>query len=377
MSKNAIDPDEAEEVIQRKLDKEKKSASTQWSLSKFGESFNVNGINSAVGKLLWGQAYVENEQRLEKEKRAESRRGSAMSCSSVASEAPVRTDSEVPAHAVEIESGSYSSGDFAKFQVLGKTPTMSVGRGLNFVALDSSLQVQSTATFDTCTDAAAVPKMVEWIKDLSEATIVLIACKDSATGGTWRPETASAMADLGGYDALRSLGGSGAPFQFREAFAFVGVKGGTVGFSGGSGAPFQFREALARERRNTDKPVKLVVTSSELKLLQALGVVLVQAEGFPTVRLYGEPREGAPVIREIPSDSHGYLHEQRHETGSFCRVTVKADKTPSDSIEGWVGTKNVRLAAPHESDAPKINSPASGGYVGVGSLMRLMTLPER
>jgi len=333
VSRNAIDVQEAMEIVRIQQAKEQASASTQWSLGKLGES--LNATTSVVGKLLWGEKYLARESSQTADERID--------------------------NVVEVASAGYSYGCSAKFYLLGAPLDISAGRGLNFVTVVGhglNLKVDSSVNFDTCKDVQAVSRMVEWIDAVTPGAIVLIACKDSASGGTWCPDATAAMAEMDVFDALQSLGGSGTPFKFREAFACVGVKGGS-----------------AKESRSENGPVRLVVTLAELNQFQAASgtdftapvgkrestylrsrestaassagstpVKLVQSEGYSTVRIYSAPRNGSHILCEVSSHTRADLHEQCYgsfEQGSFCKVTVRSAGGPGGVVEGWVGAKNV------------------------------------
>lgn len=62
-------------------------------------------------------------------------------------------------------------------------------------------------------------------------------------------------------------------------------------------------------------------------------VVLRQAEGHPSVRVFSEPRSGADVVGEVPS---GQPVRRIGEEDDFIRVLYE-----DGPIDGWVGIKNI------------------------------------
>jgi len=131
---------------------------------------------------------------------------------------------------IDILAADYHNGNSATIEVMGSDVNFKTQRGMNFVAMDSKLAVLAKLSFDTCFEQG-VESMVDWINGLAVGTIVLSVGKESTVGsppflGFGGFGHAAAMSDKRGYDALRSLGWSGAPLEFRESFAFVGVKGG-------------------------------------------------------------------------------------------------------------------------------------------------------
>jgi interleukin-like EMT inducer protein len=93
-------------------------------------------------------------------------------------------------------------------------------RGYNLVALDASGRVLAAEVFDTFAATAEATRLSAWVARLSPGTIVAGAVRDEASGRL----TAEAVA------ALRTLGAaSDLRENFREAHAFVGVKGAPPG----------------------------------------------------------------------------------------------------------------------------------------------------
>ncbi|CAE8628282.1 unnamed protein product [Polarella glacialis] len=93
----------------------------------------------------------------------------------------------------------------------------------------------------------------------------------------------------------------------------------------------------------------------------AVDVKLVQAEGFPAVRVFAEPVAGSEMVGEVPSGEHALVLNMQ---SNFCRVSWQSVTGPA--VIGWVGVKNtvalppnqVRKASPEEAD---IISAASRG----------------
>merc|ERR1711907_652227 len=103
-----------------------------------------------------------------------------------------------------------------------------------------------------------------------------------------------------------------------ESFALVGVKGGN-----------------GLEKRSERTSVSLELSTAELNSLECR-VEVVQAEGYPNVRLFRQPFADSEVESEVPSGSKGVLYE---EENGFCRVTVKMAQ---GQVDGWVSRKNAR-----------------------------------
>jgi len=60
-------------------------------------------------------------------------------------------------------------------------------------------------------------------------------------------------------------------------------------------------------------------------------VIVQQADGHETVRVYGTPKSGAKVVHELPNGEQLKPVEQQ---GSFLRVV-------RGSFDGWIGVKNI------------------------------------
>jgi Interleukin-like EMT inducer len=94
------------------------------------------------------------------------------------------------------------------------------GRGYNLVALDSGGHLVSAAAFDTFESVTASVRLATWIAAISPGTIV---------AGAVRDEGARRLTDAA-VRALRTLGVAGdVRGRYREAHAFVGVKGAPFG----------------------------------------------------------------------------------------------------------------------------------------------------
>jgi hypothetical protein len=93
-------------------------------------------------------------------------------------------------------------------------------RGYNLVALAPSGQRLAADVFDTFFDGQAAHRLARWIAALPSGTLVAGAVRDDAS----RQLTAEAV------EALRTLGAAGdLRGHFREAHAFIGVKGTPAG----------------------------------------------------------------------------------------------------------------------------------------------------
>jgi hypothetical protein len=93
-------------------------------------------------------------------------------------------------------------------------------RGYNLVALDGSGALVGAEVFDTFAATAEAHRLATWVARLPPGTIVAGAVRDESSGQL----TAEAVA------ALRTLGATGDMRErFREAHAFVGVKGAAPG----------------------------------------------------------------------------------------------------------------------------------------------------
>jgi hypothetical protein len=93
-------------------------------------------------------------------------------------------------------------------------------RGYNLVALDEQGQVRGAAVFDTFFQADAADRLAAWVAGLPAGTIVAGAVRDEASGRL----TEGAVRALGTLGVRGDLRG-----RFREAHAFVGVKGAAPG----------------------------------------------------------------------------------------------------------------------------------------------------
>jgi hypothetical protein len=93
-------------------------------------------------------------------------------------------------------------------------------RGYNLVALDGAGALVGAEVFDTFAATAEAHRLATWVARLPPGTIVAGAVRDESSGQL----TAEAVA------ALRTLGATGDMRErFREAHAFVGVKGAAPG----------------------------------------------------------------------------------------------------------------------------------------------------
>jgi hypothetical protein len=93
-------------------------------------------------------------------------------------------------------------------------------RGYNLVALERDGRLLAAKAFDTFSDAEAAAQLAAWIHALPGGTIVAGAVRDEASGRL-DEFAVRALATLGVRGDLRG--------RFREAHAFVGVKGAVPG----------------------------------------------------------------------------------------------------------------------------------------------------
>ncbi len=93
-------------------------------------------------------------------------------------------------------------------------------RGYNLVAVDTTGYVVDAKAFDTFADAAAAAELAAWVGSLPLGTIVAGAVRDEGSGRL----TAEAVTALGQLGVTGDLRG-----RFREAHAFIGVKGASPG----------------------------------------------------------------------------------------------------------------------------------------------------
>jgi hypothetical protein len=126
-------------------------------------------------------------------------------------------------------------------------------RGYNLVALDSGGQVLDAALFDTFARADAAPRLQAWVEALPAGVIVAGAVRDEGSGQL----TEGAVRALGTLGVAGDLRG-----RYREAHAFVGVKGA---------APGTALEALG------PRPIELVVGRVEGELGFELAAFALEA----------------------------------------------------------------------------------------------------
>jgi hypothetical protein len=93
-------------------------------------------------------------------------------------------------------------------------------RGYNLVALEPDGRLLAAKAFDTFVDPAAATRLAAWIGTLPRGTIVAGAVRDEASRRL-DGQAVRALATLGIEGDLRG--------RFREAHAFVGVKGADPG----------------------------------------------------------------------------------------------------------------------------------------------------
>ncbi len=118
-----------------------------------------------------------------------------------------------------VQSAGFSAGHYAVIAMDGET-LMTTGRGYNVVVLDrNSARVIATRRFDTYGDAAAVTAMAEFLENLEQTQLVLIAISDDGSVGDQERF----------HRALESLGSRLSRLvQFRDSWAFIGFKGATA-----------------------------------------------------------------------------------------------------------------------------------------------------
>jgi hypothetical protein len=164
-------------------------------------------------------------------------------------------------------------------------------RGYNLVALDAAGRVVKAEAFDTFLEDDASPRLAAWIASLPTGTIVAGAVRDDGSG-----RLAGAAVD-----ALRLIGVAGdLRGRFREAHAFVGVKGARPGSA---------LEALG------PRPVALTIgtpAASEFEL-SAFALTPAEASGY-TIR-----SAAAPLFRP-PADAR-----RRFQAAPACPLACACD----------------------------------------------------
>ncbi|HPN34630.1 MAG TPA: C25 family cysteine peptidase [bacterium] len=118
-----------------------------------------------------------------------------------------------------VQSAGFSAGHYAVIAMQGEA-LMTTGRGYNVVVLDrNSARVIAARRFDTYGDAAAVTAMAEFLENVKQNQLVLIAISDDGAVGDQERF----------HHALESLGSRlSRLIQFRDSWAFIGFKGATA-----------------------------------------------------------------------------------------------------------------------------------------------------
>ncbi len=122
-------------------------------------------------------------------------------------------------------------------------------RGYNLVALDEQGQVREAVTFDTFFEADAADRLAAWVAGLPAGTIVAGAVRDEGSGRL----TEAAVRALGTLGVRGDLRG-----RFREAHAFVGVKGAAPGTALEGLGPRRIELAVGRIELGGGRPAPAV-----------------------------------------------------------------------------------------------------------------------
>ncbi|CAE8643523.1 unnamed protein product, partial [Polarella glacialis] len=117
-----------------------------------------------------------------------------------------------------VRSAGFDDGNFATFEVDGQQLAVTTFTGLNMVVLWPNASLKAFATFDTYSGAGS-QALVDFVGNLSNGSLVLVAAQDEASTGLDNRSLA-AIATLGATQ-ISSLG-------LRDSFALVGVKGGSL-----------------------------------------------------------------------------------------------------------------------------------------------------
>jgi hypothetical protein len=136
-------------------------------------------------------------------------------------------------------------------------------RGYNLVALDPEGRVRGAAGFDTFFEAEAAGRLVAWVEGLPAGTIVAGAVRDEASGRL----TEAAVRALGTLGVRGDLRG-----RFREAHAFVGVKGAAPGTALEGLGPRRIELEVGRIELGAGRPAPAVgLELTEFALERAAG----------------------------------------------------------------------------------------------------------
>jgi len=119
---------------------------------------------------------------------------------------------------ITVRSAGFDDGNFATFEVDGQQLAVTTFTGLNMVVLWPNASLKAFATFDTYSGAGS-QALVDFVGNLSNGSLVLVAAQDEASTGLDNRSLA-AIATLGATQ-ISSLG-------LRDSFALVGVKGGSL-----------------------------------------------------------------------------------------------------------------------------------------------------
>jgi len=93
----------------------------------------------------------------------------------------------------------------------------------------------------------------------------------------------------------------------------------------------------------------------------------VQAEGYPTVRVFEQPEKDAAIIGEIPSESEAFIFiNDAYFRKSYYRVKW-------GRLEGWIGCKNIKVEAGEVVQLKRVIAVQAEGYPTV----RVFEQPEK
>ena len=125
---------------------------------------------------------------------------------------------------IKVQSAGLQHGNHVRVFVDGKQMKVTAKRGLTVVSFShdkktGKLVMDKQGTYDTYGNANADNQMAAFIKAVPSGRVVVVAALDSAEGQ---------MSSVG-YNALKSIGGTGAKLAHRSGFALVGRKGLAAG----------------------------------------------------------------------------------------------------------------------------------------------------
>ena len=198
--------------------------------------------------------------------------------------------------------GWYSpGGGVAEFYLgNGIKHEVKASRGFNVLELDEKLRASEHKTFDTHGSADAATSMRDYIAQIPNGRIVLVAARDEASN----------KAGTAAYEALGQLGAKVTSLVHREGYALIGRKGASSPLAEVRGMSVVQAEAVVEAPRSIEvHSAGWTVGNTASFKMDGVALPVPLGRGFVVVDLSADPAArrmySEPVPKYMQFDTHG------------------------------------------------------------------------